>query len=85
MQIVIKYPYGATPDRELYRGQAGNPIPWETIPRNKWIMIAVDPPGSVSDSIAAIEAAGMPAGYTFSRLWASASSTYALIERTDDA
>ncbi len=84
MQIVIRHPKGTAPDPKLYRGPAGNPVPWETIPRNRWIMIAVDPPGSVGDSIAAIEAAGMPAGYTFSRLWVSPSSTYALIERTDD-
>lgn len=85
MQIVIKTPRGAAPDPEHYRAKAGNPIPWETIPRNRWIMVAVDPAGSVSDSIAAIDAAGIPPGYTFYRLWASKSETYVLLERTDDA
>jgi hypothetical protein len=83
MKIVIKCPNGAAP--ELYRGPAYSPIPWETIPRNKWIMVEVDPPASVGDSIAALDAAGIPPGYTFSRFWASASKTYQLLERTDDA
>ena len=83
MEIVIKYPAASIP--ELYRGVPMLPIPWETIPRGKHLMICIDPPASVSDSIAALERAGIPAGYGFSRLWVSRARTYMLIERLVDA
>lgn len=61
-------------------------IPWEQIPRSKTLVVCVEPPESpISDSIAALERAGMPADYGFSRLWVSRARTYMLIERLTDA
>jgi hypothetical protein len=82
MEIVIKYPAASMP--EIYRGDPMLPIPWENVPRAKHLMISIDPPASVSESIAALERAGMPAGYGFSRLWVSRPRTYMLIERLAD-